>query len=86
MVMLLEGKILINLTNKRILSLCLLLFAGCANAATDKPPLECAVSAIGEKTIAKVHYKQRSFFIVRNKERGRNNFPKIVRLNGSNTP
>lgn len=67
MAMLLEGGILINLTNNCILSLCLLLFAGCANAAMDNLPLECAISAIGEETIAKVHYKQRRFFIVRNK-------------------
>ena len=65
--MLLGGGNLINLTTNCILSLCLLLFAGCANAATDKPPIECAISAIGEETIAKVHYKQRRFFVVRNK-------------------
>lgn len=67
MAMLLGGGTLVNLTNNCILSLCLLLFAGCANAATDKPPLECAISAIGEDTIAKVHYKQRRFFIVKDK-------------------
>jgi len=62
-----RGGNLINLTTNRILSLCLLLFTGCANAATDNPHLECAISAIGEETIAKIHYKQRRFFVVRNK-------------------
>jgi hypothetical protein len=43
-----------------------LLLAAYAIATPNKTALECAISVIGEPSIAKVHYEQQRFFIVRN--------------------